>query len=194
MIDLANYEKLAARAVRQFWSGRDVALQNQQKRGTMDSGERSRVTTGKNMDGFVSLFTDLVRANGLKNADILRTRAALTLPGYFRPTKVWDILVMNEGELVAVLELKSHIGPSFGNNFNNRAEEAIGSSHDFWTAYREGAFGKQPRPFVGWLVLVEDCSESRSPIKTASPNFPVLKEFNEVSYLQRYDILCQKMI
>jgi hypothetical protein len=37
----------------------------------------------------------------------------------------------------------------------------IGTAHDLWTAFREGAFGKQPRPFVGWLVMVEDAPQSR---------------------------------
>ncbi len=194
MIDLANYQAKASRAVRQFWSSRNAARINQQEKGISDSGERSSVTAGKNMDGFVDLFIELVRSNGLKKANILRTRSALTLPGFFRPTKVWDILVMDDKELIAALELKSHVGPSFGNNFNNRAEEAIGSSHDFWTAYREGAFGKQQRPFLGWLILVEDSLESRTPVKTTSPNFSVFNEFNEASYLHRYDILCQKMI
>jgi len=40
------------------------------------------------------------------------------------------MLVINEGRLIAALEFKSHVGPSFGNNFNNRAEEAIGTAHD----------------------------------------------------------------
>jgi len=141
------------------------------------------VTSGKNMDGFVSLFTDIVRANGLAHAEIHLQRAALTLPGYFRPTKLWDLLVIHQGELIAAIELKSHIGPSFGNNFNNRAEESIGTAHDFWTAYREGAFGKQPRPFAGWLMLVEDAPKSRSPVKDKSPHFPVSAEFQNASYL-----------
>ncbi len=91
-------------------------------------------------------------------------------------------------------ELKSQVGPSFGNNFNNRTEEAIGTAHDFWTAYREEAFGKQPRPFVGWLMLVEDAEESRSPVANATPHFPVFPEFDGASYLKRYDILCQKLV
>ncbi|MEE4605477.1 MAG: PaeR7I family type II restriction endonuclease, partial [Desulfobacteraceae bacterium] len=82
------------------------------------------------------------------------------MPGYFRPTKLWDLLVMNEGRLVAALEFKSQVGPSFGNNFNNRTEEALGTAHDLWTAYREGAFGEQTRPFVGWLMLLEDAPKS----------------------------------
>lgn len=129
----------------------------------------------------------------LWHAEIHQKRTVLTLPGYFRPTKLWDLLIIHHGRLVAAVEFKSHVGPSFGNNFNNRTEEAIGTSHDLWTAYREGAFGKQERPFVGWLMVVEDAPESRSPVKASSPHFPVFPEFSGASYLQRYDIFCQKL-
>src|SRR5699024_10495714 len=106
----------------------------------------------------------------------------------------WDLRVRYKGELIAAGELKSQVGPSFVNNFNNRTEEAIGTAHDFWTAYREGAFGEQPRPFVGWLILVEDTSESRTAVRYSSPHFPVFKEFEDTSYLHRYDILCKKLM
>lgn len=118
----------------------------------------------------------------------------MTLPGYFRPTKLWDLLVINEGRLIAAIELKSQVGPSFGNNFNNRTEEAIGTAHDLWTAFREGAFGKHPRPFVGWLMMVEDAPESRAPVRDRSPHYPVFPEFQGASYLKRYDVLCQRLI
>jgi type II restriction enzyme len=84
----------------------------------------------------------LVRANGLSHASIHQNRAFLTLPGFFRPTKLWDLLVIHQGKLIAAIELKSQVGPSFGKNFNNRTEEAIGSAYDFQTAFREGAFEK----------------------------------------------------
>ncbi len=145
------------------------------------------------MDGFARLVIDLVRANGLAHSQSCQQRAVLTLPGYFRPTKLWDLLVIDRGRLIAAIEFKSHVGPSFGNNFNNRAEEAIGTSHDLATAYREGAFGVQERPFVGWLMVVEDAPASRAPVKDKSPHFPVFPEFAGASYLQRYDILCQKL-
>jgi type II restriction enzyme len=90
--------------------------------------------------------------------------------------------------------LKSQVGPSFGNNFNNRAEEAIGTAHDLWTAYREDAFGKYPKPFVGWMMLVEDAPGSRSPVRDASPHFNVFPEFQGASYLKRYDLLCQRLV
>lgn len=193
-IDLVNYERKACEAVRAFWENRAAARQKQIESGKFDQGERAGVTAGKNMDGFIALIFDIIRANGLAHADIHQKRSVLTLPGFFRPTKLWDLLVIHKGELIAAIELKSQVGPSFGNNFNNRTEEAIGTAYDLWTAYREGAFGKQPRPFVGWLILVEDASESRSSVRDTSPHFSMFKEFKGASYLQRYDLLCQKLI
>lgn len=193
-LDLVDYHRKAREAVKAFWGNREAARRKQIESGKADQGERAGVTGGKNMDGFVALVLDIVRANGLADAQIHQKRALLTLPGYFRPTKLWDLLVVHKGELIAAIELKSQVGPSFGNNFNNRTEEAIGTAHDLWTAYREEAFGKQPRPFVGWLMMVEDAPESRAPVRDMSPHFPVLEEFKGASYLKRYDLLCQKLV
>lgn len=193
-LDLADYERKAKTAVKSFWAGREAAKSKQLESGKQDQGERGGVTAGKNMDGFLSLLAELVKANGLADAEVHQKRAVLTLPGFFRPTKLWDLLVIHKGHLVAAIELKSQVGPSFGNNFNNRTEEAIGTAHDLWTAYREGAFGKQPRPFVGWMILVEEASGSTSPVADKSPHFPVFKEFKGASYLKRYDILCQRLV
>ena len=175
-LDLVDYERKAHEAVQAFWGNREVARQKHIESGKADQGERAGVTSGKNMDGFLALILDIVKANGLAHAQIHQRRSVLTLPGYFRPTKLWDLLVTHKGELIVAIELKSQVGPSFGNNFNNRTEEAIGTAHDFWTAYREEAFGKQPRPFVGWLMLVEDAPASRSPVKDKSPHFSVFEE------------------
>lgn len=194
MLNLANYEERAQEAIKTFWGAREAARQKQIEAGRVDQGERAGVTSGKNMDGFLDLVIDLVRLNGLQGADIHKNRAMLTLPGYFRPTKLWDLLVTYKGELVAAVELKSQVGPSFGNNFNNRTEEAIGTAHDLWTAYREGAFGEQPRPFIAWIMAVEDAPESRTSVRDSSPHFPVFEVFKGASYLQRYDILCQRLV
>jgi len=193
-IQIEQFEKDARKAVRAFWKSRSRAGKSQKKRGVADQGTRSQVTAGKNMDGFSDLIVAVAKAHGLNNADIHLRRSVLTLPGFFRPTKLWDILITCKGELVAAIELKSQVGPSFGNNFNNRTEEAIGTAHDFWVAYRENAFGKQLPPFTGWVMLVEDTDKSRIPVKDKSPHFPLLPEFKSASYLQRYDILCQKLM
>ena len=194
-LNLSDYDRKVREAVGFFWSNRRSASLRQQEAGVGDRGERASVTAGKNMDGFLDLIRDITRDNGLTEADIHVTRRVLTLPGFFRPTKQWDMLIMNNGELVAALEFKSQVGPSFGNNFNNRAEEAIGSALDFWTSFREGAFGQDaPKPFVGWFILVEDSQKSRDVVTSQSPNFNVFPEFENTSYAQRYGILCRKLV
>ena len=70
---------------------------------------------------------------------------------FYRPTKKWDLVVIDRGMLVAAVELKSQVGPSFGNNFNNRTEEAIGNAVDVWRAY-EGRYVWRRSP-LAWLCL-----------------------------------------
>lgn len=194
-LDLANYETQAVEAVKLFWGNREAALAKQIESGNQDAGTRGAVTAGKNMDGFLAIAQALIEANGLAEAEICVKQLVLTLPGFFRPTKLWDMLVIYRGELVAALEFKSQVGPSFGNNFNNRSEEAIGTAHDLWTAYREGAFGEDaPRPFLGWIMLLEDCQKSNTPVKDKEPHFPVDRAFKGASYAQRYDLLCKRLV
>jgi hypothetical protein len=69
------------------------------------------------------LISDILCEAGMLRQHI-RTRVALELPGYFRPEKKWDLVIVADGQLIAAMELKSQAGPSFGNNFNNRTEEA----------------------------------------------------------------------
>lgn len=184
-----------ALAVQSFWDARAAAKRKQALNGSADVGGRASVTGGQTMDGFVDLFAEIVDLAGMHDAQVFRTRSRTTLPGFFRPYKDWDLVVLRRGVLVASLELKSHVGPSFGNNFNNRIEEAIGSSLDLWTAYREGAFGvDQPRPFLGWLIHVEDAFGSRKTVGDLSRNFPSDDEMLRTSYIDRYRIFCQRLL
>lgn len=64
-LDLADYETKARDAVMAFWGNREKARQKQVEAGVVDQGERASVTGGKNMDGFVALIKDIVRATAL---------------------------------------------------------------------------------------------------------------------------------
>jgi hypothetical protein len=145
------------------------------------------------MNGFVELLTSLLIEAGTP-AHAISPDARLELPGWFRAEKKWDLIVIADGELLAAAEFKSQIGPSFGNNFNNRAEEAIGNATDLWAAYREGAFKPSSRPWLGYFVLLEDCPRSASPVASRSPHFPAFSEFEGASYQQRYAILTEKLL
>lgn len=195
-LDLCDYENRARAAVRAFWKSRAAAVDAQRRRGRLDAGTRGAVTAGGNMNAFVDLCVDVVHANGLPRAQVERSRGGpLNLPGFFRPTKEWDVLILNKGTLVAALEFKSQVG-SFGNNSNNRTEEAVGTAVDFWTSFRESGLGRgAPRPFVGWLMLIEDAPGSRRPmVRERSPHFPMFREFVGASYVGRYELLCEKLV
>src|SRR5690606_41641354 len=92
-LDLVDYGQKAREAVKAFWGNRAAARQKQIESGKADQGERSGVTAGKNMDGFLAIIIDVVRNNGLEGAEIHQNKSALTLPGYYRPTKLWDLLI-----------------------------------------------------------------------------------------------------
>lgn len=190
---LPPFEDRLSAAVAHYWKTLDRQA-SQQSRGDADRGRRSAVTGGKQMDLFCELINWLLRHNGLPQASIF-VRQNREIPGYFRPTKDWDMLIVHQSHLVAAMEFKSQRGPSFGNNFNNRSEEALGNATDLWTAYREGAFGtERPRPWLGWVMLLEDCPGSTRPVAVSEPHFKVLKEFRGASYAKRYEILLRKLV
>ena len=145
------------------------------------------------MDGFIDAIAELLVRNGIPETSIFRKKN-VQLPGYFRPTKEWDLLVIFEDQLLASIEFKSQVGPSFGNNYNNRTEEALGSATDLWTAYREGAFKPSPRPWLGYFMLLESAPQSTRPVNVKEPHFQVRKEFRNASYAQRYEILCERLV
>lgn len=190
---MSNLQPQVANAVARFWKTRlkQGAAQGGSS-GRKDYGSRSEVTGGAQMDGFVDLVAEIIAEAGIPNASIYRDKS-LDLPGFFRPTKEWDLLVVVDGQLLACCEFKSQVG-SFGNNFNNRTEEAIGTAQDLWTAYREGAFQASARPWLGWLMLLEEAEGSTRPVAVREPHFPVFTEFREASYAKRYELLGLKLM
>ena len=190
-----DYQERVAKAVRRFWRTR-AAQHSRQGKGTgkRDYGSRGAVTGGKQLDGFIGLIRDLLIDAGLPDHTVFAKSGRIVLPGYFRPTKEWDVLVVADGNLLATIEFKSQVGPSFGNNFNNRAEEALGSATDLWTAYREGAFRESIRPWLGYFMLLEESPGSTSAVRVSSPHFGVFPEFRESSYAKRYELFCLRLV
>lgn len=188
-----GYEAQVKNAVAHYWATLS-AQANKQGAGDGDRGNRRAVTGGKQMDGFCTLVNSVAKFNGMPDASVY-VRGGLELPGFFRATKKWDLLVIHGGHLVAAVEFKSQVGPSFGNNFNNRTEEALGNAVDLSTAFREGAFGKdRPRPWVGWVMSLEDCEGSSREVGVDESHFKVFEEFRGASYAKRYELLLTKLI
>lgn len=102
--------------------------------------------------------------------------------------------MLSGDDLIAVVEVKSQVG-SFGNNFNNRVEEALGNATDFWTAYRKGLFKPSGKPWLGYLFMLEESPASLRATQsiTLSP-YPVDRTFQNLSYAQRYEVVCERMV
>jgi hypothetical protein len=145
------------------------------------------------MNGFATLVRQLLVEAGAPEGCVHYERK-LELPGWFRAEKKWDLVIAHNNQLIAAVEFKSQVGPSFGNNFNNRTEEALGSATDLWAAYREGAFAPSSRPWLGYFMLLEDCERSSSPVNCKSPHFKTFPEFDGASYRRRYEILVEKLL
>lgn len=191
-----DYETSVKKAVRFFWKTRAAATRKNKAGAKKDAGSRGGATGGKNLDGFSDLIRRMVSQVGPSDLEVHENQKLVTLPGHFRPSKKWDIVIMHHGKLIAVLELKSLGGPSFGNNFNNRCEEAIGSGLDFKTAQREGAFGRGATPFLGFFILIHDAEKSRRVSSRTSINtaFKCDEIFKDSSYQTRMAILCERLM
>lgn len=210
-----DFDEQAIAAVKAFWTSRGNGGNGTQ------GGTRDAVISGKNMDAFINLVRAVAVHCGLPDAAVKTRKSAVILPGYFRATKNWDVLVIHRRRLIAVFEFKSQVG-SFGNNFNNRSEEVIGAAADLWVAHHHGAYNEEPPPeapegvmflreppapllhpeiqkdprppFLGWLMLLEECPGSLRPIGVEEPNYRVFPEFRGASYAQRYQILCERLV
>lgn len=150
------------------------------------------VLPGKQLDVFLKLIKQVAMDAGVPETCIYTKNNHI--PGYYRVSKDWDLIIVSpQKNLIAAIELKSQIG-SYGNNLNNRSEESLGSSEDFWTAFREKAFPCKQSPWLGYLMLVGKDEESTHTVKVSEPHFPVRPEFKDATYLDRYCILCQRLV
>lgn len=186
-MDIQKHKTLIKAAVKSFWE-----TKKKQQTASGDSSNRGAVVGGKQLDAFAELLKTIAMEQGIPKECIYTSQAYL--PGFFRSSKNWDFLIIAPNKkLIAAIELKSQIG-SYGNNFNNRTEEALGDAVDLWTAFRENQFPGQSAPWVGYLTIVGKDDKSSCPVSNKEPYYPVLPEFQNASYLDRYQILCQKLI
>jgi hypothetical protein len=196
-MDSAKLEARFVDAIARFWEARAKNRAEQEERGVIDTGNRAEVTGGTQLGALELLIADILIEAGLTKLEI-HTRTKLEIPGYFRSEKRWDLMVITTvgdvPRLVLAIELKSMAG-STGKNLNNRAEEIIGNAVDLWTAHREHRFGVAvPRPFVGFLVLVEDLPEVNAVVRPVEPYFRVDPIFRDTTYAQRWSLLCQRLM
>lgn len=170
---------------------RDSQADRQVQSGVVDTGSRGAVTGGGHLNALRDFIIDEFVRLGVDRQNVFTNRGVI-LPGYYRPSKKWDIVIVDAHRLVAAIELKSHVGPSFGNNFNNRVEEAIGNATDLWQAYKDREFGGVT-PWLGYVLVLEDAVGSNSKIIMPKMEFPPDSVFDNTSYMERYKIFCERL-
>jgi hypothetical protein len=189
-----DIENEAQHAVQYYWASRRAAGKKNAEGDRVDQGLRGEATGGQALNQFVNVMQWLVEQSGFTGAQVGLRRGAIALPGYYRPSKQWDLVVTHEGDIVAAIEFKSHMGiKDLGKNYNNRKEEAIGSATDFWASWRSLKYGEDQRPFLGWFILVQESHESTRPLRPRVSYGSVDPQFKSASFLERYDLLCRRV-
>lgn len=185
---LPDYSDAFAAAVSEFWAIKSSQQSAADQVGKSGAGTSGSVRAGKHMTPFEELIQQVVRDAGI----IVDPPAGDTvyLPGYYRETKSWDVVLQYKGHVLAVVEAKSQ-GSSLANNFNNRVEEAIGQAADVWKSHERGFLISGLRPWVGYLMVVEETLKTTSPKhllvgKAVPPGMKVDGSFDGMSYAERY--------
>jgi Restriction endonuclease XhoI len=183
--DASKYEAAFIAAIDHFWADRDGQTARQRLRGLNDAGTRGSVTGGTHLHGVRDVIRTVVSDAGFTVA------GRNTLPGYYRPAKNWDTVVMHGDAVAAIIELKSQVG-SFGNNFNNRVEEMVGQSLDVWRATRERRLGPI-RPWFGYVMILEANAKSTRPLGVKKALLTIDPIFDGKSYVDQYAIALDRL-
>ena len=176
-----------------LWKLRSKAEKKARKGGNTDLGLRAGVTSGRHLDPLSQLVRNIFIEAGIPAADVHCGSTNLEIPGFYRPQKRWDIVVVHNGTLVAAVEFKSILG-SYGNNMNNRTEESLGNATDLHEAAEQGLIGTRP-PWLGFVFFMQDDESSRKGgKKPKQPHFNVDPEFVGANYQSRASIWLRRLL
>ena len=160
----------------------------------MGAGTAGSVRGGKYFDEIAALLAKFFIDAGYPPQNIRVTKQqGLEPPGYYRPQKRWDVVVVHREILVAAFELKALGGPSFGNNYNNRVEEALGSAVDLRRSALTELYPGE-KPWLGYFFIMEDHPKSRSPVRLVAGALRPHEEWVGKSYQQRFAMFCERLM
>ncbi|MPZ88884.1 MAG: type II site-specific deoxyribonuclease [Nitriliruptorales bacterium] len=181
-------------AIHYCWTARQDARVRQIAEGLVeDVGLRAGVTSGKHLDPLAALVAKVFIDAGMPEQAI-HYGVNVELPGFYRSEKQWDLVVVHDKELVAAIEFKSMLG-SYGNNMNNRVEEATGNAADLLEAFEEGLLGGNARaPWLGYVFIIQEDKRSTTPVRLNQPHFVTDRAFQDASYVRRIELLCRRLV
>lgn len=157
--------------------------------GRSQGGTRDAVVGGKHLDGFNTLVVDELRRLGVPGLSF-RLNTQATLPGYYRASKSWDLLVLRRGEPILAVEYKSMKG-SEGKNLNNRMDEVLGVGEDLRAAQAHGLVSRDLRR--AYIFVMEATPAVLTPVRTRGVFGAPDPVFDGASYLDRMGIICERI-
>ncbi|MBB2946076.1 hypothetical protein FB565_005834 [Actinoplanes lutulentus] len=185
-------DKTSARidyALRAWLDVRNTQAETSLASGRGQEGRRSAVTGGRHMDAIHQLVVDEIKATGATGLRFSQNRGA-TLPGFYRASKSWDLVLLQRDVPVLAVEYKSMLG-SEGKNLNNRADEIFGMAEDTRQAEIRGLLPPQMRR--AYIFVMAENPENSKPVRvveTLGDSDPV---FDGASYVQRMAIMLERM-
>ena len=110
------------------------------------------------------------------------------IPGYFRQAKACDIVCRDaDGRPRICVEFKSQVD-SYGNNENNRYEEALGSGLDMRARFADDS----SMPALGFLLVICDEEATRRPTRDRLPQLDSV--FRDTSHIDRRIIFAERIV
>ena len=189
---LPDYDDRVMDAVASYWKVRRTQAERSRELGVVNTGLRAEVTGGRHMNALELLMVEVFVDAGIP-ARMLQVKRR-PVPGYFRRDKSWDVVVTVSDRVLAIIELKSIVGTNPGQNFNNRTDEALGQAMDVWKAVERGIIVSPLRPWLGYLLLIEDndaWNRRSAPRRAVWPADPA---FEDTSAAERAAIFFDRMV
>lgn len=181
-------------AIAGYWAAKVKQQKAAEAVSSTAEGTAKAVRGGGHFNPVANLLARFFTDAGYPVESIAATGSKTILPGYFRPNKAWDLVVVHEEVLVAAIELKALGSPSYGNNYNNRIEEALGNSVDLDRANMSRLTGRE-KPWLGYFFLMEDTPASRMPRSPRqNPALPVAADWYELSHEDRFSVAGRRLM
>jgi len=181
-------------AIAAYWETKDKQRAAAEAVSSTAEGTAKAVRGGGQFNPVANLLARFFLDAGYPVESIAASGNGVVLPGYFRPNKKWDLVVVHKEVLVAAIELKALGNPSFGKNYNNRIEEALGNAIDLDQAYQAGLAGRE-KPWLGYFFLMDDAEKSRCECTPrAHPALKLAAEWASLSFQERFAIAGKRLI
>ena len=156
-------------------------------------GQELLCSGGQQMNGTTISSATTLSLNGLPKTQVF-CGTAVEIPGWYRPEKKWDLLVISDGELIAGIEFKSQVG-SFENATTIGPRKPSAAQRIFGPPIAKGRSNRPPATTLAVHDAARRSPRLIDPCQSArTQSFEYFPEFKDASYGKRCEILLTKLV